>query len=318
MERRNEMDKDSLKFLSREYKKDKKSLSEKIVFIVAFIILLAYAILVAYFFFYGLSLALLGDAEAYEEVQFEGKLWIPQWDKISFKAFYEALFNLTSSTASLKDFSFLQLTWNSIWRTTLYSTLSIFTSCCVCYILVFYRSRLTKFIYNLGLFVSIIPLFGSAASTYQLYSNFLGTGIDLKGTVTLVTITSIGLYGGYFFYMYSFFKSLSWEYAEAAFVDGANHYKVFFRIMLPMALPSVSALFIMNFIMGWNDYENTLLYMQKYPNLSFASYLFANTNSNNVPVFMAATFVSLIPMLILFLIFQNSIMEKVHLGGLKG
>ena len=125
------MDKDSLKFLSREYKKDKKSLSEKIVFIVAFIILLAYAILVAYFFFYGLSLALLGDAEAYEEVQFEGKLWIPQWDKISFKAFYEALFNLTSSTASLKDFSFLQLTWNSIWRTTLYSTLSIFTSCCV-------------------------------------------------------------------------------------------------------------------------------------------------------------------------------------------
>lgn len=312
------MDKESANFIRREYKSGKKAASEKAVFIFAFIIFIAYVALVAYFFFYGLSLAFLGNAEVYEEIQFDGKLWVPQWDKISFEAFYQAVFHLTDSTASLKDFSFLDLTWNSLWRTTIYSVLSIFTSACVCYILVFYRSKLTKFIYNLGLFVSIIPLFGSAASTYQLYSNFLGTGIDLKGTVTLVVITSVSLYGGYFFYMYSFFKSLSWEYAEAAFVDGANHFKVFFKIMLPMALPSISALFIMNFIMGWNDYENTLLYMQKYPNLSFASYLFSDTNSNNVPVFMAATFVSLIPILILFLIFQNSIMEKVHLGGLKG
>lgn len=312
------MDKDVIKFFRREYPNGKKSTSERVVFVIAFIILCLYVLLVGYFFVYGISLALLGDAETYEDVLFEGKLWVPQWDKISFDAFYQAIFNLTESTASLKDYSFLDLIWNSIWRTTIYSVLSIFTSACVCYILVFYRSKLTKFIYNLGLFVSIIPLFGSSAATYQLYSNFLGTGIDLKGTVTLVVITSVSLYGGYFFYMYSFFKTLSWEYAEAAFVDGANHFKTFFKVMLPMALPSISALFIMSFIQGWNDYENTLLYMQKYPNLSFASYLFANTNSNNIPVFMAATFASLVPIIILFLIFQNSIMEKVHLGGLKG
>lgn len=310
-------------YATREYNKlhsnkRKKSTSEKIAFIIAFIILVGYVVFVGYFFFYGLCIALLGESEVYEEIAFNGTLYIPHFDKFSLKAFYKALFHLTDGTAALADQTFLSLTWNSIWRTTLYSVISIFTSACVCYILVFYRSKLTRFIYNLGLFVAIIPLFGSAASTYQLYSNFLGTGIDLKGTVTLVIITSIGLYGGYFFYMYSFFKSLSWEYAEAAFVDGANHYKVFFKIMLPMALPSISALFIMNFINGWNDYENTLLYMQKYPNLSFASYLFAGQNNGEVPTFIAATFVSLIPILTLFIVFQNSIMEKVHLGGLKG
>lgn len=310
-------------YATRQYNKlhnnkRKKSKSEKVAFIIAFIILVLYACFVGYFFLYGLNIALLGNSEAYEEVLFNGELYVPHFDKISFSAFYNALFHLTDGTQMEGSQTFFTLTWNSIWRTTLYSVISIFTSACVCYILVFYRSKLTKFIYSLGLFVSIIPLFGSAAATYQLYSNFLGTGIDLKGTVTLVIITSIGLYGGYFFYMYSFFKSLSWEYAEAAFVDGANHYKVFFKIMLPMALPSISALFIMSFIQGWNDYENTLLYMQKYPNLSFASYLFSNTNTTEVPTFIAATFVSLMPILTLFIIFQNSIMEKVHLGGLKG
>lgn len=310
-------------YAAREYSrfhtsKRKKSLSERIAFIVAFCILTLYACFVLYFFVYGLNIALLGSGEAYEAASFDRTLYLPHFDKISFHAFYRALFHLTDGTSMEGTQTFLTLTWNSIWRTTAYSTISIFTSASVCYVLVFYKSKLTRLIYNVGLFVAIIPLFGSAASTYRLYSNFLGTGIDLKGTVFLVIITAIGLYGGHFFYMYSFFKSLSWEYAEAAFVDGANHYKVFFKIMFPMALPSVSALFIMSFIGGWNDYENTYLYMQKYPNLSFASYLFSNTTGNEVPTFIAATFVSLIPILTLFFIFQNSIMEKVHLGGLKG
>ena len=84
--------------------------------------------------------------------------------------------------------------------------------------------------------VTILPLFGGTAATLKLYKaiNFYNNPIAL--------VTSIGLYGGYFFYMYSFYKSLKWEYAEAALVDGAGHYRVFFRIMLPMVIPSSVAL----------------------------------------------------------------------------
>ena len=184
----------------------------------------------------------------------------------------------------------------------------------VCYILVFYKSKLTRFLYNLGIFVSILPLYGSTAATIRLYSDigFINNPFAL--------ITSIGLYGGYFFYMYSFYKSLSWDFAEAAFVDGASHYRVFFQIMLPIALQSISALFVMSFIGGWNDYESTILYMPLYPNLAYAVYALESVNEymNIMPAYLAAVLISLIPILVLFLIFQNSIMEKVHLGGLKG
>ena len=87
-----------------------------------------------------------------------------------------------------------------------------------------------------------------------------------------------------------------------------------------MALPSISALFVMSFISAWNDYESTILYMPNYPNLAYAVYAMESISEyrNIVPAYLAGVLVSLIPIFVLFLIFQNSIMEKVHLGGLKG
>lgn len=309
-------------YSQRQNKASPRALSEKIVFILAFIILVAYAIFVLYFFAFGLNISLLGTPEAYSDALMEKTLINFDFTRIDFSALLNSFTRLPDMLAALsgeyEGITYGTLVWNSIWRTTLYSGISIFTSAAVCYILVFYKSRFTKFLYNLGIFVSIIPIYGTTAATYALYSNFLGTGIDLKNTPILVIITSIGLFGGYFFYMYSFFKSLSWEYAEAAFVDGANHYKVFFKIMLPMALPSIAALFVMSFITSWNDYESTVLYMGAFPNLSYAIYYLGQKDASDMPAYMSGVLISLIPMLVLFGVFQNTIMEKVHLGGLKG
>lgn len=290
----------------------KKSRSEKIVFGIAFFFFSLYAAFVLFFFVFAFLCALRKDGMAFDmERHMHHSLF--SWPKdASFDSFKNSFSTLAQINGG-KD-SFLVITWNSIWRTTIYVFLSILTSSMVCYILVFYRSKFTKFLYNLGIFVSILPLYGSTAATLRLYNNigFINNPFAL--------ITSIGLYGGYFFYMYSFYKSLSWDYAEAAFVDGSNHYRVFFEIMLPMALPSISALFVMSFIGGWNDYESTILYMPAYPNLAYAVYAMETISEyrNIVPAYFAGVLVSLIPILTLFLVFQNSIMEKVHLGGLKG
>lgn len=60
--------------------------------------------------------------------------------------------------------------------------------------------------------------------------------------------------------------------------------------------------------------------MKKYPNLSYAVYAYSEVKKYdaNVPVYIAGVLVSLLPALIIFFVFQNTIMEKVHLGGLKG
>lgn len=288
----------------------KKSGSEKTVEIVAFVLFLLYAAYVLFFFYFAIVCALKTNNTAYMLDKLDKRLAF--WTAApNFKNFFEAFDQLEKV---LRGYSFAVMTWNSIWRTVTSAVLSILSSTMVCYILVFYRSKLTRFIYNLGIFVSLFPVYGSAGATYRLMDNlnFINNPVNM--------VTSISLFGGYFFYMYAFMKSLSWEYAEAAFIDGAGHFKTFFHIMFPMALPSVSALFIMAFIAGWNDYESTLLYMNAYPNLSYGIYAFSENQKYvaNMPGLFAGVLITLLPVLILFLIFQNTIMEKVHLGGLKG
>ena len=289
-----------------------KTLSEKIVFTIAFIIFVLYAAFILYFFVLAFLCALRPNGHLFNIERQEHHNLFSWPDNASFDSFLNS-FDVLASINDHRD-SFLQITWNSIWRTTIYDFLSIATSSMVCYVLVFYRSKLTKFIYDLGIFVSILPLYGSAGATFRLYTQigFINNPFAL--------ITSIGLFGGYFFYMYSFYKTLSWEYAEASFIDGASHYRTFFKIMLPMALPSIAALFVMNFITSWNDYESTILYMSEYPNLAYSVFALDSIGqyTPNYPAYLAGVLVSLLPIVILFLIFQNSIMEKVHLGGLKG
>ena len=306
MEKKNSLHKPNI------FNRRKMSKSERVVYIIVFIMFSLYAAFILFFFLFAFFCALRKDGFEFDMERHNHANLFSWPANASFDSFKNS-FNTLAQINGGKD-SFLVITWNSIWRTTTYVFLSILTSSMVCYILVFYRSKFTRFLYNFGIFVAILPLYGSTASTIRLYNQigFINNPFAL--------ITSIGLYGGYFFYMYSFYKSISWDYAEAAFVDGASHYRVFFQIMLPMALPSISALFVMSFISAWNDYESTILYMPHYPNLAYAVYAMETISEyrNIVPAYLAGVLVSLIPILILFLVFQNSIMEKVHLGGLKG
>ncbi len=209
---------------------ERKSLSERIVFIIAFVLFSLYSLYILFFFVFALFIALKENQVQFTIDQINNALFkFPLHP--NFRNFIDAFKELNSFDPNS---TFLSTLWNSIWRTVISATLCIMSSAMVCYILVFYRCKLTRFLYNLGLFVAILPLYGSAGATYRLYTNL---HIINNPAIMLV---SISLYGGYFFYMYAFFKSLSWEYAEAAFIDGANHYQVFFKIMFPMVLPSIS------------------------------------------------------------------------------
>lgn len=291
-------------------KNKRRATSEKVVFGIAFALFVLYAAYVLFFFLFGGIIALKPSMRDYTNDRIHKELFSfaknPAWSNFAL-AFGELGAIDNKST-------FLSITWNSVWRTTGFAVLSIMASAMVCYILVFYKSKFTKFLYNLGLFVAILPLYGSSGAMYRLLEN-----LNLLNN-PLILVVDFSLFGGYFFYMYALFKALSWSYAEAAFIDGAGHFTVFFKIMFPMALPSVSALFVMAFISGWNSYESTILYMKDYPNLAYAVYAYGEVKKYdaNVPVYFAGVLVSLIPALMLFLVFQNTIMEKVHLGGLKG
>ena len=302
--------------MSRE-RRNQKSISRRIVFTVAFIVFILYTAAILIIFLQGFFISVKEYGPLLKDHGFT-------YDKRKVNLFsfyppfafdnYIKAFSAFAIDDGVVKYTYLDMLWHSIWRTMGASTISWMSTIMVCYILVHYKSKMTEYIYSLGLVISIIPLYGGGPAQYKLLS-------DLRLVDNpLLLYTNITLFGGHFFYMYAFWKGISWSYAEAAEIDGANDYQIFFKIMLPMLVPSAIVLFVMSFIGGWNDYEGTLLYMKAYPNLAYGAYVFEEIGMRTTgkPIYFAGVFISLIPILVLFLAFQNTIMERVYLGGLKG
>ena len=290
------------------------SVSRKIVFGIAFVLIALYVVIILYFFLYAILIALKWDQNVFLTDQGLGVGESARLFSIPCPPNF-GNFITTFSEWSIIDGqnTFLDMVWNSIWRTTSSAFLTWFTTAIVCYVLVHYRSKFTSIVYYIGLFIAMLPIYGAQGAQYKLYSD-----LHLINSPA-ITIVSITLYSSYFFYMYAFWKGISHSYAEAASIDGANHYQILFRVMLPQVLPSIIALFIMQFIAAWNDYESTAAYMTEYPNLAYGIYAYSEVSSyaGNIPAYFAGVILSLLPILALFIAFQNTIMEKVYFGGLK-
>ena len=120
--------------------------------------------------------------------------------------------------------------------------------------------------------------------------------------------------------MYGFFSNISWSYAEAVFLDGGGHFTAFFKIMLPQAKACILTLCIVAFIGNWNDYMTSLLFLPSYPTVASGLYLITRdaARDNQVPLSFAALVVSVVPVVVVFACFSDTIMKNFSVGGLKG
>lgn len=212
-------------------------------------------------------------------------------------------------------YTFIEVIWNSIWMSTLSTVLGIASSSLTAYVVAKYRFKGSGFLYALAIFIQIIPLVGSTAGMYHL----LHTTLQIANKPLLIWPIWMGGFGFSFLMLYGAFKSVPWSYAESAFIDGAGHFKTFFKIMLPAVKPVLGSLFIVNFINAWNDYMTAYLYIDNYPPLSLLVYNLSDAASRmDTPSYFAVIIISLIPTLLLFIAFQKVIMENTTTGGLKG
>ena len=110
-------------------------------------------------------------------------------------------------------------------------------------------------------------------------------------------------------------------YAEAAFIDGASHFTVFFRIMLPLVKTTFAALMLLSFISFWNDYYTPMIYLPSMPTLSYGLYYYSHSSGQGqslIPMQLAACMIASFPIMILFLALRKRLMGSLTLGGLKG
>ncbi len=211
--------------------------------------------------------------------------------------------------------TFFGMIFNSVWYTLLSSSLSVFTCSVTGYCLSKYEFKVKGIIYATAIFCMTIPIVGSMASYYKLIGE-----LGLYDTPLYVVVTHLSGWGFNFLVMYGFFKNVSWFYAEAAFIDGGGHFRVFFQIMLPLALGPIITLFVVAFVSNWNDYMTMILYIPSYPTLSSGLYSFqANAiREVNYPVYFAGLLISLIPALVLFAFCSDIMMRNMNVGGIKG
>jgi N-acetylglucosamine transport system permease protein len=124
------------------------------------------------------------------------------------------------------------------------------------------------------------------------------------------------------FFLTAFFKTLPTELGEAAILDGANQYQVFFQVMLPLARPGLIAMGIFNFLGQWNQFLLPLVLMpseDKYL-LSQGLYFLAVQQGyqNDYGALFAAMVISMIPSLIIYILFQRRLESGLTAGALKG
>ena len=122
------------------------------------------------------------------------------------------------------------------------------------------------------------------------------------------------------FLLMQFMKNVPKEMDEAAIMDGCNPFQMFYRIMLPLVKPAISTVAVLSFMSSWSDFMGALLYLNKpsmYP-VSYALKLFSDENGTNYGPMFAMSVASLIPVLILFFIFQKSLVEGISTTGVKG
>lgn len=209
----------------------------------------------------------------------------------------------------------LEMYLNSLLLSTLFAGMKTFIAMTVAYCVSKFRFFLGKVLYTLAIFVMVIPIIGSLASQINItkalgfYDNPIGISIMVSDYT-----------GMYFLVFYAAFKSLSWTYAEAAQIDGANHFTIYFRIMVPLMGSTLSAIFVLLFIQNWNDYYIQMMFLPSTPVISYALYTFqfSPVQDMTVPNTVAASMIACVPTLALFIVFRNKIMGNLSMGGIKG
>lgn len=122
------------------------------------------------------------------------------------------------------------------------------------------------------------------------------------------------------FYIRQFFMTLPNELSEAAFIDGAGHFRIFYQIFLPLAKPTIATFAILDFTWTWNNYEDALVFLisENLYTVPLGLNNFILEYSIDYPGMMAAATASIIPIVIIFLFGQRYIIEGLVSSSIKG
>ncbi len=218
------------------------------------------------------------------------------------------------------------------------------------YVDIWNRIPLGLFIYNtakLSIIVTVLQLLTSSFAAYAFSKlRFKGRHVLFLGYIATIAIPwqaymvpqfimmrSLGLNNTHLaiiflqafsafgvFLMRQFYQGVPDELCEAARIDGLSEYGIWARIMLPLSKPALSTLTIFTFVSTWNDFLGPMIYLTQTPlkTIQIGLRMFISQYSAEYGLIMAASVVSIIPVLIVFLGLQKYFVQGIAASGVKG
>jgi arabinogalactan oligomer/maltooligosaccharide transport system permease protein len=188
----------------------------------------------------------------------------------------------------------------------------------VAYVLSRLRFRMRRPIMNIALVMGMFPGFMAIIAIYHLLKII---GLN-KSLVALVLVYSAGA-GLAYYIMKGFFDTIPRALDEAATIDGASRFRIFWQITIPMSRPIITYTVLTTFMAPWVDFILASVVMKdNYQNYTIALGLFKMLERENIynwyTVFCAGAVVVAIPIAILFIVMQKNYVEGVTGGAVKG
>lgn len=211
-------------------------------------------------------------------------------------------------------FPFYKYYWNTIKVTAATTILSSFVSALAAYGFSKIQFAASKYLFLIVLATYMIPQQAILVPQFILYRQ-IGFFDSHLGLILLCSFSVLGT-----FMLRQFFMGIHHEYIESAKIDGAGHWRIFWRIAFPLVRPAIATYAILRFIWTWNDYQNPLIFLRTDAlyTIQLAMQKFTTINGEFYSLMMAAAVSAIVPLLIIFVIGQKSVIEGIALGGVKG
>lgn len=204
--------------------------------------------------------------------------------------------------------------YNTLKLTVIVTVLQLFTSSFAAYAF----SKLS-FKFRKVLFLGYITTIAVPWQAYMVPQFVIMSKIGLNNShLAIILLQAFSAFG--VFLMKQFYSSVPTELCEAARVDGLSEYGIYFKIMLPLSKPALSTLTIFTFVNTWNDFLGPYIYLtrQELKTIQIGLRMFISQYSQEYGQILAASVVTLIPVIIIFLSLQQYFVQGIATTGIKG
>lgn len=195
-------------------------------------------------------------------------------------------------------------------------TLSVLMGSMLAYVLNRFSFPGNKLIRNAYLLAALVPTITMQVTIYKLM-----IGLNLVDTLTGYIILQTGTDVISIYIMLQYFENLSNSLDESAVLEGCTYFGVFFKILFPLLRPAIITCMILKGVAIYNEYYNANLYLQskdQFKTVSTALYVYLGPTKSQYEMICAGVLICIIPILLIFLIFQREVYSGMTNGAVKG